>query len=400
MTSKSIDSFKRSLRFLGAGSSTLSKIYQSEYEPAVIARGKGCRIWDLDGREYIDFRNGLGPVTLGYSFREINNAIIQQLKKGIVFGHPHRLEAEAAEKLISVIPCAEKVRFLKTGGEAVAACIKIARAYTGRDDIIHCGYNGWLNVLSKGEGFRVNINRDAALKGIPVDIAKHHLSLPWADCAKWKEAIEQRHKQIAAVVIACDYAEFYQAKEFLPFLRELTAQYGILIIMDEIVMGFRIALGGAHDFFNIKPDLAVFAKGLANGMPVSVYCGRAELIDLSGEIGISSTYGGETLSLAALIKVIACYQKYNVIARLKESGEYIWNKVNSLFQIKKIPAEMKGHPACKALTFAEKDAGKKFMKNCFRQGVSLYHVAYVNYSHAKKDLDEAYCRIEKAVQNI
>src|SRR6476661_4310835 len=133
------------------GSSTSSKAPSLEpEEPSVIARGKGCRVWDDRGREFIDFRNGLGPVTLGYAFPAVNEAIKKQLDNGCVYGHPHPLECEVAEMLRDMIPCAEQVRFLKTGGEALAACIKIARAYTNREHVIQVGYNGWINSLSAG----------------------------------------------------------------------------------------------------------------------------------------------------------------------------------------------------------------------------------------------------------
>ncbi|PIY44563.1 MAG: aspartate aminotransferase family protein, partial [Armatimonadetes bacterium CG_4_10_14_3_um_filter_66_18] len=131
---------------IGAGTGTLSKRATLEGdEPAYIVRGKGCRIWDLDGNEYIDYRNSLGPITLGYCYPAVDDAIRAQLEQGIIFGHPHPLEVELARELVEVLPCAEKVRFLKTGGEAMAACIRLARAFTRRPRIVTCGYHGWLS---------------------------------------------------------------------------------------------------------------------------------------------------------------------------------------------------------------------------------------------------------------
>jgi glutamate-1-semialdehyde 2,1-aminomutase len=143
---KSWRMYKESRNYLAGGSSTSSKVPVFENsEPALIMNGKGCRVWDIDGNEYIDFRNGLGPITLGYCIPEINLAISKQLENGFIFGHPHPLEGEVAKLLVEAIPCAQRVRFLKTGGEAIAACIKIARNATKRNKILHCGYNGWLN---------------------------------------------------------------------------------------------------------------------------------------------------------------------------------------------------------------------------------------------------------------
>ncbi|MFQ5810689.1 MAG: aminotransferase class III-fold pyridoxal phosphate-dependent enzyme, partial [Armatimonadota bacterium] len=137
---------------IAAGTGTLSKRPTLEGdEPAYIVRGSGCRVWDLDGNEYIDYRNSLGPVTLGYCYPAVDQAIREQLERGIVFGHPHPLEVELARELVQIIPCAEKVRFLKTGGEAMAACISLARAYTRRPSIVTCGYHGWVNRVGTPE---------------------------------------------------------------------------------------------------------------------------------------------------------------------------------------------------------------------------------------------------------
>ncbi|MFA7185106.1 MAG: aminotransferase class III-fold pyridoxal phosphate-dependent enzyme, partial [Victivallales bacterium] len=326
---KSWNKYKNSLKFLAQGSSTSSKVPRFEnIDPAQIVRGKGCRVWDLDGNEYIDYRNGLGPVTLGYCIPEINAAVIEQLNKGILFGHPHVLEGEAAEMLTAVIPCAERVRFLKTGGEVLAACIKIARAATGRNKIVQCGYNGWLNSLSAPSGnVPAGIADSQPVKGVPQQISSLHRSLGWADYEAWENAFSEDGENIAAAVLAADYPEMEKGKEFFPFVRDLTEKYGTLLIIDEIVTGFRLAFGGAHEYFNFMPDMAVFAKGFANGMPLSAYVGKAELVDSARSIGISSTFAGEALSLAALKAVTAFYKRNDVIGHLWKYGEMLWSQV-------------------------------------------------------------------------
>jgi len=401
-TEKSWEKFRQTLGYLGSGSSTLSKIPVFEgIEPAQIVRGEGCRVWDVDGNEYIDYRNGLGPVTLGYCIPEINQAIIEQLHKGIVFGHPHVIEGEAAEALTEVIPCAEKVRFLKTGGEAIAACIKIARNATGRNRIVQCGYNGWLNVLSSG-GFRpAGIAASQPLKGVPSALSELHSSLPWGDKAPWEEIFSRHGDEIAAVVIASGYQEMSKGAEFLPWLRELTQRHGCLMIMDEIVTGFRLALGGAHEYFRFMPDMAVFAKGCANGMPLAAYVGRADLIESSKTIGISSTYGGEALSLAAMKAVVAFYRQHDVIGHLWTIGQKLWPAVELLFRRYGIDAELKGFPVCPQFIFSPSatlslDA---FFRASYQHGVSFYNVSYVNYSHNEADVAITLERLEKAIQS-
>lgn len=398
---KSWQRYRESKNYLAQGSSTSSKVPLFEgSEPALIARAKGCRVWDLDGNEYIDFRNALGPVTLGYSIPEINKAISEQLAEGIIFGHPHPLEGEVAKLLVESIPCAERVRFLKTGGEAIAACIKIARNATKKNKVLHCGYNGWLNSLS-GEGYQpAGVAASQPNKGVPLAIQALHKSLPWAKTEKWEEVFSRDGRDIAAVVIASDYREMEKGKDFLPALRKLTEEHGSLMIMDEIVTGFRLAIGGAHEYFAFQPDMAVFGKGMANGMPISAYLGRADLIDSAREIGISTTFGGETLSLAAARAAITFYRENKVIDHLWKIGRLMQDGVNRLFKRHKIKAALKSFPVCPFFDFAEKDYGDSFFKGCYRSGVSLYNVPYVNYSHKEKDIEETLKRVGNSIEEI
>lgn len=400
-TEKSWQGYKVTKEYLAQGSSTSSKVPLFENsEPALIVKGKGCKVWDFDGNEYIDFRNALGPVTLGYAIPEINRAIVEQLNNGIIFGHPHPLEGQIAKLLVELIPCAERVRFLKTGGEALAACIKIARNATERNKILHCGYNGWLNSLSgAGSGFRpAAIAASKPGNGVPQALQALHRSLPWDKIEAWKEVFIREGEDIAAVVIASDYAEMEKGKEFLPALRKLTEKYDSLMIMDEIVTGFRLALGGAHQYFNFMPDMAVFGKGMANGMPISAYLGRADLIDSAKEIGISTTFGGETLSLAAAKAAITFYLENEVIDHLWEIGKLFQSGVNAMFKKHKVKAVFKGFPVCPLFDFEDSNLKRDFLKECYKNGVSLYDVSYVNYSHKENDIQETLKRMEKALQ--
>ncbi|MBN1435847.1 MAG: aminotransferase class III-fold pyridoxal phosphate-dependent enzyme [Sedimentisphaerales bacterium] len=393
--------YQRSLAYLAYGSSTSSKApIMEDSEPALIAKGKGCRVWDLDGNEYIDFRNGLGPVTLGYAVEEINQAISEQLKCGIVFGHPHPLEGEVAEGLVNAIPCAERVRFLKTGGEAVAACVKIARNATGRNKILNCGYNGWLNTLSLSANCPQGIALSQPSNGVPPEVSALHVSLPWGDIDPWKDYFEHNGKDVAAVVIASSYPDIELGKVFLPALRKLTQEYGVLMIMDEIVTGFRLAIGGAHEYFDFMPDMAVFSKGMANGMPISAYLGKGDLIDSAKSLGISSTFGGETLSLAAMKAVLQFYREKDVIKHLWDTGRSFMQRVNTLFEKYGMAASIEGFPVCPAFQFKDPAAVLPFYGACYRNGLSLYCVPYVNYSHKEADIAEAAERMERALKEL
>lgn len=389
-------------KYIPGGSSTGSKraVLLPE-EPSVIVRGRGCRVWDSDGIEYIDYRNSLGPVTLGYCYPEVNAAVREQLDRGIIYGHPGYMEAIAAEQICSIIPCAEKVRFLKTGGEAVAACIKLSRAYTGRDHIIQIGYNGWLNVLSSGARTNPRDNVSGVPLGVSNALSELHHSVDWNDTGTIEALFESYSGQIAAVVVAADYENMDAGKQFYPFLRKITKKNDALLVFDEIVTGFRIAMAGVQEYFKIIPDLAVYAKGIANGMPLSVFCGRADIMDMITKgASVSSTYGGEQLSLAAAVVVMKIYQRENVIDYLKLNGRILWNEVNDEFKSKGVPIQYKGMPQCPVITCSDSDLKERFARRAYRNGVSLYNVNYINYSHKKKDIDETISRLSAAISEL
>lgn len=377
-------------------------------EPQVIVRGKGCRVWDDQGREFIDFRNSLGPVTLGYGFLAVDDAIRRQLESGIIFGHPHPVECEVAEMLCEVIPCAEQARFLKTGGEAMAATIRIARAYTGRDHVIQIGYNGWVNSLARNALALPGARSEDYPPGVPPALGDLHHTAGWEDRPRLEGLFDQYHGKIAAVTVACSYPDMPRGREFLPYLRQLTQKHGTLLIFDEIVTGFRIAIGGAQEYFNVKPDLAVFAKGIANGMPLSVYLGSREVMSVADRFPlVSSTYAGETLSLAAAKAAITTYREQNVIGHLWSTGEKLWSQVDGLLAKYNLPVKMQGLAPCPLWQVSANEqwpVGAKLQEKLFRcayrHGVSLYNVSYVNFSHQDRDVAETLTRLDAAFAEI
>ena len=395
---------KRARAVIPWGSSTCSKAAKwMPEEPAVIVKGKGCRVRDAEGREFIDFRNGLGPVTLGYRFPAVNQAIARQLESGIVFGHPHPLEIEVAEMLSKNIPCAERVRFLKTGGEALAACIRLARCHTGRDHVIQIGYNGWLNSLACGGRTLPGAKAANVPPGVPEALSMLHHACDWNNCDRLESLFKEHGGQVAALVIAADYARMAEGVDFYPFARRLADRHGAVLIYDEIVTGFRVALAGVQEYFKVVPDLAVFAKGFANGMPLSAYCGKADIMNKLEKAVVSSTYAGEALSLAAAKATLETYRNEKVVAHLWRMGEMMGRGLTALFEKHNLPVCVRGLWPCPAIIFKQ-DAPpgfmEKFFRAAYRNGVSLYHVYYVNFSHREKDIREALDRLEKAFQTL
>ncbi len=387
------------------GSSTCSKAPSLlPEEPEVIVRGDGCRVWDANGKGYIDYRNGLGPVALGYRYPAVDEAIRDQLDRGIIFGHPGPLECDVAEMLCDLIPCAEQARFLKTGGEALAASIRIARFATGREHIVQIGYNGWLNSLASGANLLPSVTSSSGPPGVPVGLSALHHACAWNDLDGLKRLFARFDGQIAAVLVAADYQDMEQGQMFYPELRRLTRAQGSLLIFDEVVTGFRLAVGGAQAYFGVTPDLAVFGKALANGMPLSAYLGSKDVMDACNRKGvvISSTFGGETLSLAAAKAVIKTYREQDVIGHLWRQGQKLWSALDRLFQDTGLPLKLRGLAPCPVFCEEQPDrpALALFMRKAFAHGVSLYRVPYVTFSHQDADIDETLAKLELACREV
>ena len=404
-TQQSWSKYKQYQKFLATGTGTLSKRPRFEpEEPCYIDHGKGCRIWDIDGNEYIDYRNGLGPISLGYCYPAVNEAVAAQLEKGTVFSHPCVLEGEVAERVVEMVPCAEKVRYLKTGGEACAAAFKAARAFTGRDIIAQCGYNGWLNSLAAGANVLPRVREDAP-RGVPVDVSKLHRAMPWNDLAAYEKLFAEEGGRIAAVAVSMDYATADKGSEFLNGLRRLTREHGALLVLDEIVSGFRVALGGYQEYCHVDCDIAVFAKGISNGLPLSVVAGKAAIMDEFERAIVSSTYSGEALSLAAAKAALGVYRQHDVIGHLYAMGKRFQTGVNALFEQFEYPLEARGLAPCTALVDCQRgrtveNATGELFREAYAHGLSLYSVCYINFSHQEPDIDETLSRLEATLEAL
>ena len=285
------------------GSQTYSKSVRYFCEgaaPAFLERGLGSHVWDVDGNEFVDFVCALGPVTVGYNNPQVNAAVIGQLQKGISFSMATELEVELAEILTRIVPCAEMVRFVKNGSDATSSAVRLARAFTGRDRVAVCGYHGMQDWY---------IGSTTNRRGIPADVCALTHTFTYNDVDSLKLLLVQYPGQFAAVILEPIQADGPR-DGYLAQLREVTREAGVLLIFDEVVSGFRYALGGASELYGVTPDLAAFGKGMGNGLPISAVAGRADVMELIGTQGvfISTTFGGETLSMAgamATLKILA-----------------------------------------------------------------------------------------------
>jgi glutamate-1-semialdehyde-2,1-aminomutase len=303
---------KKALKVTPLGSQTYSKSYKyfcGNNAPYFIDRGKGCYVWDVDGNKFLDFICALGPITIGYNDDRINKAITDQLGKGIIFSQASPIEMQLAEKLIQIIPGIEMVRFLKSGSEATTAAVRLARAYTGRDMVAMSGYHGMQDW---------SIGSTANKCGVPEAICKLTETFEYNNIQSIEQLFEEHKNKIACVILEPIQSDGPK-DGYLDELKKITHKNGALLIFDEVVSGFRYALGGAAELYNVTPDLVAFGKGMANGMPISVVAGKKDILELieKKKVFISTTFGGETLSIAAALATIEILQD-------KDSYKHIW----------------------------------------------------------------------------
>ena len=357
-----------------------------------IERGQGARVWDVDGNEYIDFVMACGPVTLGYCYPAVDQAILDQLRRGIIFSRPTALEGDVAELLAEMVPCAEMTRFFKGGAEANSAALRLARAYTGRRMVASCGYRGWHDQWAVTH----------TPVGIPAELAGLILEFRYNDLASLAAVLEASPGQVAAVILdAVSGAK--PAVGFLAGVRDLAHRHGALLIFDEIVTGFRLAPGGAQQYYGVTPDLAVFAKGIANGMPLSAVCGRRDVLSVATDVFMTLTYGDEQLSLAAAHAALTEIRSRDVCGHIRSIGERLVAGVQEAVDRTGVPFACRGEPAMpgfvatgvfRGRTLDGQEQGRAWyylLAELARRGIlwRKHSLLLPSYSHSVEDADQA-----------
>jgi glutamate-1-semialdehyde 2,1-aminomutase len=278
--------------------------------PLLARRGEGCILWDTTGRPYVDWMIGWGPVILGYRHPAVEQAIRDQLAEGPLLSLLHPLEVEVAERLCDAVPCAERVAFGKNGSDVLAAAVRVARAFTGREIVLHHGYHGFHDWY---------LAAHPACEGIPEALRPLIHEFGYNDLEGLARLFDRFGDRIAAVVMEPTNIVL-PAPGFLESVRQRTRENGSLLVFDEIITGFRLARGGAQEAFGVVPDLACVGKALANGMPLSALVGRSEIMQTVHRIGYGMTFRGETLSLAAARACLEIFEREPVAERLAATG--------------------------------------------------------------------------------
>jgi glutamate-1-semialdehyde 2,1-aminomutase len=331
--------------------------YVDGVAPKYAARARGARLWDVDGNEYLDYSMGVGPVSLGYAHPEVDAAIRRQLDDGITFSLMHPLEVEVSELLAEVVPCAEAVRFGKSGAEATSAAVRTARAATGRDGILSCGYHGW------HDWYIGTLPRDA---GVPKAVRDLVATFGYNDLASLDASIDDSTAAVILEPMTFDHPD----PGFLEGVVEIAHRNGALVIFDEIWTGFRWALGGAQERYGVTPDLATVSKGMGNGVPISALVGRRDVMSvLETDAFFFSTFGGEALSLAATKATIEIMRRDDVPAHLERIGTAIQEGYDELARSHGLGevTRCKGHPARTLVDFSAEAADPLLQKSLVQQ---------------------------------
>ncbi|MBI4419703.1 MAG: aminotransferase class III-fold pyridoxal phosphate-dependent enzyme [Gemmatimonadetes bacterium] len=351
-----------------------------------MTRADGCRIWDQAGREYLDTVMALGAVALGYAHPAVVRAVEEAARRGVVGSLPPVLEEEVAARLADLLPGAEATRFFKTGAEAVAAAVRIARVHTGRDHVITCGYHGWLDWCQSGAG-------------VPEPIEELRREIRFNDVAALERAVRELWP-IAAIVVE-PVVDAAPQPDWLDALRKAADTASAVLVFDEIKTAFRLAVGGAAQRFGVTPDLMVTGKALGNGLPIAAVSGPRPLMEAASRTWISSTLATEYVSLAAARAVLETMTSQNVTGHLAAVGSRFFSGLERLAaQYPKIVAGVRGVPEMCYLAFPDEGASATAALLAAERGLLFKRTAYnfVSLAHTESVIDEILVRLEAALE--
>lgn len=386
---KSNQLLERELKVSPLAAQTFSKSYRyfcRGISPSYIERGEGCYLYDVDGNKFIDFICALGPITVGYNEPSVNEAVIKQVQKGASFSLQTEVEVDLAEKICQVVPCAEKVRFVKNGGDATTAAIRLARAYTGKDMVLMSGYHG-MHDWSIG----ASENR----KGVPKVVCELTKTFKYNDLADLEKKLVECQGRVAAVILEPIQGDGPQ-DGYLSAVKELTHRYGAVLIFDEVVSGFRYALGGASELYNVVPDLASLGKGMGNGFAISAVAGKTQIMNLIEEgVFVSTTFGGDAVGMAAALATISILERPGFYEYIWKLGTKMRDGLAGLIArhgLEQVVSVSGLAPHCGlsfegvgSLTYL--DVQSIYSQVMVENGILVFAICNLNASHTEQDID-------------
>ncbi len=388
--------------------------------PFFTSRAKGSRIYDVDGKDYIDYCLAYGPLVLGHANEEVKAAVIEQLERGWLYGTPHEKEITLAKRIIAHYPSIEMVRFVNTGSEATMAGIRLARGFTGRNKIIKIegGFHGAHDGVLVKAGSGATTLGIPNSQGVPKDLVRNTLQIPFNDAELLTEVLEKNQDEVAAVIIEPvmgNVGPIPPEDNYLNEVRRITMEQDVLLIFDEVITGFRLALGGAQEFYGVTPDLTILGKIVGGGFPIGMFGGKREIMELvapSGGVYQAGTFSGNPVSVTAGAKTIEILEREGVPQKINEVGDrmraalrdiirdtgfegYVAG-VGSMFKVFFSPGGAKVKNYADALS-CDKVGYLGFFHRMLSAGVFLppsqFETNFVSFAHSEADIErtlEAY----------
>jgi glutamate-1-semialdehyde 2,1-aminomutase len=397
---KSLELYSRAEEIIGGSVQLLSRHPRSfafGVSPIYVDHAKGCRFWDVDGFEYIDLLAGVGTVHLGYAYDPVDQAAQEQIAKGTMYSVNSPLEIELAEMLVETVPCCEMVRYAKGGGDADAVAVRIARGYTGKDKILFCGYHGWHDWYISANLKEANLDEHllpgVPSRGVPKALAGTAIPFRYNDLDQLRATFEANKGEVAAVMMEACRGQLPH-DGYLEGVKRLCEENGALLIFDEVVTGFRLAMGGAQEYFGVVPDMATFGKAIGNGYPLAAVVGRKEVMQCVSEMFISSSFWSDPISLAAGVAIQKIMRAEPVIEHLWRMGERFRDGMLEVAKDYALPLEFHGlAPITHSAFHPEKPEDARplttlYIQEMSKRGVYCAGANYIMYTLGPDDVDQ------------
>ena len=402
--------------------------YWGEGITPYVQTAKGGYLWDIDGNRYIDYRLAFGPIILGHANDEVNAVVHEEIDKAVLCAMTSELELNVAEMIVDMCPAVEMVRLACSGTEATMHALRVARAYTGREKVIKFEgmYHGFQDytLFSTYAPAEVYGNWNSPLpipssSGIPKALNELIITLPFNNFDVLDKALRRVGYEVAAIISEpClgNCAAIEPLPGFLEFIREKCNEYGIVFILDEVKTGFRIARGGAQEYYNLRPDLATYAKALGNGFPVAAFGGKREIMSIIGNgVAQGGTYNNNKPGVAAAYATLKLLKEQPILETIEQRGRRLMDGIKSLFDKAGIPACINGYPAMFSFAVglekvtgqrdwndSERDYYLRLIEAAIERGVMPDHDPrepwFLCYAHSEQDIDETLCVMDEVIK--
>jgi len=425
MTRSSRELFEKAKNLIPGGVNSPVRFFKPY--PFFTKKAKGSHIWDVDGNEYIDYCMGYGPLILGHAPDPVIDVVREQLKRGTLYGTPTEQEVELAELICEAVPCAEMVRLVNTGTEATMSAIRVARGFTGRKKIVKfegCYHGAHDYVLVKAGSGATTFGMPDSL-GIPEETTRNTLVLPYNDIESLEETIEREGDEIAAVIIEPiigNAGVILPRDGYLKKVRELTKDNGIVLIFDEVITGFRLAFGGAQEYFGVIPDMVTLGKVIGGGFPIGAFAGKKEIMEMVapyGKVYQAGTFSGNPMSVVAGLSTLRTIRNIgkSFYADLEKKRKKICDRIHEIAEEHNYPIQINSVASMFQIFFSESEVynyeiarkadkerfmvyHRKLLENGIFIPPSQFETCFISSAHSEKDVERTAEAIVESLNHV